>query len=158
MASNNKLNSDTISDITAREKQITGQDDPVKGGPTAQAQKHANQTVNPDAVSDITQGERKITGAEAPLQGGPAAMAQSMATQQAQAAGNSDGAHASGKLDSKTISHITAAEKELTGHDRPVKGGPTAQAQKHAKEPITSEALHDITEGEKKSELAKSRQ
>lgn len=52
-------------------------------------------------------------------------------------------------------------------------GGPTAQAQSHAKEPITSEALHDITEGEKKvtggdrvkggptsaaqSELAKSR-
>lgn len=63
MATNNKLNSDPISDITAREKQITGQDDPVKGGPTAQVQKHANQAVNPDAVSDITQGERKITGA-----------------------------------------------------------------------------------------------
>ena len=80
MASN-KLNSDTISDITAREKMITGQDDPVKGGPTAQAQKHAKETVNPDAVSDITQGERKITGAEGPIQGGPAAVAQSMATQ-----------------------------------------------------------------------------
>jgi hypothetical protein len=53
-------------------------------------------------------------------------------------------------LDLNTISKITAAERELTGKDGPVKGGPTAQAQKHAGEPITSEALHDITEGEKK--------
>ena len=52
-------------------------------------------------------------------------------------------------MDSATISKITAAEKELTGKDGPVKGGQTAQAQKHAGESITSEALHDITEGEK---------
>jgi hypothetical protein len=79
----------------------------------------------------------------------------------------------SGKLDSSTISAITAAERELTGKAQPVKGGPTAQAQKHAGESITSEALSDITAGEKKvagdrvqggptataqSELAKSRQ
>lgn len=38
----------------------------------------------------------------------------------------------------------------MTGEHQPTKGGPTAQAQKHAGEPITSEALHDITEGEKK--------
>lgn len=59
------------------------------------------------------------------------------------------------------------------GTDAPVKGGPTAQAQKHAGETISSQTLHDITEGEKKiagdrvkggptataqSELAKSRQ
>ena len=82
-------------------------------------------------------------------------------------------APSSGILDSSTISKITAAEKELTGKDSPVKGGPTAQAQKRAGEPITSEALHDITEGEKniagervgggptstaQSELGKSRQ
>lgn len=32
----------------------------------------------------------------------------------------------------------------------PVEGGPTAQAQRHAGEPIGSGNLHDITEGEKK--------
>lgn len=31
----------------------------------------------------------------------------------------------------------------------PLPGGPTAQAQKHAGEPINSQTLHDITEGEK---------
>lgn len=84
---------------------------------------------------------------------------------------NTPQAH-TGTLDGQTISEITAAEKELTGQSRPVKGGPTAQAQKHAGEPINAETLHDITEGEKKvagdrvkggptataqSELAKSR-
>lgn len=54
-----------------------------------------------------------------------------------------------GKLDSESISRINQAEKELTGQPRPVKGGPTAQAQKHAGEPINSQNLHDITEGEK---------
>lgn len=56
----------------------------------------------------------------------------------------------SGVLDASTISAITDAEKKLTGSDEPVKGGPTAQAQKHANEPINSQNLHDITEGEKK--------
>jgi hypothetical protein len=66
-----------------------------------------------------------------------------------------------------------AAEKEITGADKPVKGGPTSQAQKHSGEHINSQNLHDITEGEKiitggerikggptstaQSELAKSR-
>ena len=64
--------------------------------------------------------------------------------------GNSAAEQSSGKLDSSTISKITAAEKDITGSDQPVRGGPTAQAQKHANEPINSENLHDITEGEKK--------
>lgn len=55
-----------------------------------------------------------------------------------------------GTLDSSTISKITDAEKKITGQDEPIKGGPTAQAQSRSGEPITSEALHDITEGEKK--------
>lgn len=79
-----------------------------------------------------------------------------------------------GKLDSDTISKITAAEKDITGADGPAKGGPTAKAQSHAGESIDSRNLHDITEGEKKvtggervkggptstaqSELAKSQQ
>lgn len=78
-----------------------------------------------------------------------------------------------GTLDGQTISEINAAEKDLTGQSAPAKGGPTAQAQKHAGEPINAQTLHDITEGEKKvagdrvkggptataqSELAKSRQ
>ena len=50
----------------------------------------------------------------------------------------------------KTISKITAKKKELTGQDDPARRGPTAKAQQHAGEPITSQALHDITDGEKK--------
>ena len=53
-------------------------------------------------------------------------------------------------LDSATISKITDAEKKITGTDEQAKGGPTAQAQKHAGEPISSEALSDMTAGEKK--------
>jgi hypothetical protein len=76
-------------------------------------------------------------------------------------------------LDSSTISKIIDAEKKITGNEKPAPDGPTARAQRHAGEPITSQALHDITEGEKKvsggervkggptstaqSELAKSR-
>lgn len=78
-----------------------------------------------------------------------------------------------GTLDGTVISEINAAEKDLTGQSAPVKGGPTAQAQKHAGEPINASNLHDITEGEKQvagervkggptataqSELAKARQ
>lgn len=55
-----------------------------------------------------------------------------------------------GKLDSETIARITKAERDLTGQPTPVQGGPTAQAQRHAGEPIGSANLHDITEGEKR--------
>ena len=124
------------------------------------------------------------------MQGGPAALAQSMATngtsvspqdsmlvflanvvQQSNTSAQND-TH-TGTLDSSTISKITDAEKKITGQDEPIKSGPTAKAQSHSGEPITSQALHDITEGEKKvtggervsggptataqSELAKSR-
>jgi hypothetical protein len=71
------LNSSTISNITEKEKELTGSERPVKGGPTAQAQKHAGETISSSAVSDIAQGERKITGEPTPVQGGPAATAQS---------------------------------------------------------------------------------
>jgi hypothetical protein len=71
------LNSSTISQITEQEKQLTGSDQPVKGGPTAQAQKHAGETISSSAVSDITKGEQKITGESSPRPGGPAATAQS---------------------------------------------------------------------------------
>ena len=55
-----------------------------------------------------------------------------------------------GKLDSSTISSINEAESEITGTREPVAGGPTAQAQRHANEPLNSQNLHDITTGEKK--------
>ena len=173
------LNADTISKITEKEKEITKSENPVKGGPTAQAQKHVGESIT-DNVGNIAQGEKKITGQDSQVQGGPAAAAQSMATNAAtngtstsSTAPTGQSAAGTGKLDSQTLSNITAAEKSITGEDRAVKGGPTAQAQKHANESITSEALHDITEGEKKitggdrvkggptstaqSELAKSR-
>lgn len=169
---NRTVESETISDITQREKVLTGQDDPVKGGPTAQAQRHVHDKISSGSVvSDIAKGEEAITQNGAPVAGGPAAEAQSLAAQARNEARNNP-QKPTGKLDGQTISEINAAESELTGQDAPVKGGPTAQAQKHANEPINADALHDITEGEKKvagdrvkggptataqSELAKSR-
>lgn len=207
------LDSQTISEITQKESEITHQSEPVRGGPTAQAQKHANEAIsNPNVVSDIVKGETKITQNEAPKAGGPGAKVMSEAAQ----AGNEVGVQYppkpspiitelcneagkaqadihhrhyhqtratrsavrgqethTGTLDSETISRITRAETELTGRAEPAGGGPTAQAQRHAGEPIGSANLHDITEGEKKvtggervrggptataqSELAKSR-
>ncbi|KAI8966420.1 hypothetical protein F5Y11DRAFT_365237 [Daldinia sp. FL1419] len=144
VANSRTLNSQSISEITAKEKELTGQDRPIAGGPAAQAQKHANEPLSSDVVSDVAQGEKKVTGRDAPVSGGPAALAQSIASSTA----NPVPQH-TGKLDSQTISAINNAEKELTGQDEPVRGGPTAQAQSHANEPINSQNLHDITEGEK---------
>lgn len=73
---NGRLDSDTISKITEKEKHITGKDGPVTGGPTAQAQKHANQPITSEALHDITEGEKKITGGER-VKGGPTSAAQS---------------------------------------------------------------------------------
>jgi hypothetical protein len=53
------------------------------------------------------------------------------------------------KVDASFISQITAAEKQLTGSDEPVKGGPTAMAQKHVGQNLTAHVVHDITAGEK---------
>jgi hypothetical protein len=180
-----KVDSNFISQITAAEKTITKTDEPTKGGPTAAAQSHVGQELTRDVVHDITMGERKITGQEGPVQGGPTSVAQSYLTGGSRSgnatsspstnsnSGNSSGQH-NGILDSATLSKITEKEKELTGQEQAVKGGPTARAQQHANEPITSQVLHDITEGEKKvtggervkggptsaaqSELGKSRQ
>lgn len=74
-----KVDSVTMSKITEKEKEITCQDGPVKGGPTAQAQKHANQDLDAQVISDITKGEQKITGGER-VQGGPTSTAQSILT------------------------------------------------------------------------------
>lgn len=75
MAAN--LNSENISRITDAEKQLTGQDEPVKGGPTAQAQSHAGESINSQTLHDITEGEKKVTGGER-VAGGPTATAQSI--------------------------------------------------------------------------------
>ncbi|CAN8097524.1 unnamed protein product [Discula destructiva] len=142
------VDSQTISRIAHKESQLTGQTEPVKGGPTAQAQKHVHEPLSPNVVSDITKGEQRITNQSGPVADRPAAFATSKATPEAAGNGGGTGAH-TGILDSETISRITRAENELTGQAEPVKGGPTAQAQKHAGEPIGSQNLHDITEGEK---------
>ncbi|KAF2875403.1 hypothetical protein BDV95DRAFT_626007 [Massariosphaeria phaeospora] len=175
------VDSGFLSRITAAEKNITHQDEPVEGGPTAQAQSHVGSQLNSQVIHDITMGERKITGSDLPAKRGPTAVAQHLFTQASgtgggnnsqQRSGNHSQQH-SGVLDSETISKITENEAQITGQVDPVRGGPTAKAQQHAGEPITSQALHDITEGEKKvtggervkggptsaaqSELAKSR-
>ena len=183
------VDSHFISQITAAEKKITNQTDPVQGGPTARAQAHVGQTLTAQIIHDITMGERSITGRDGPVQNGPTSIAQHFLTQSGSGIGgttadgnvsrgnnanaNANSGSASGVLDSETISKITEKEKKLTGSEDPAKGGPTARAQQHAGEPITSQALHDITEGEKvvtggervkggptaaaQSELAKSR-
>lgn len=155
-----KVDSSFISRITAAEKTITNTDEPAKGGPTAAAQSHVGQELTSTVIHDITMGERKLTGKDQPIQNGPTSIAQSILSAGGVSSASSSpstststsnsGANHNGILDSDTLSKITEKEKELTGQDGPVKGGPTAQAQKHVGEKITSEALHDITEGEKK--------
>lgn len=79
---NRTLESDVISEITQKEKNLTGQADPVKGGPTAQAQSHVHEKLSDGSVvSDIAKGEEAITHNGAPVPGGPAAAAQSHAAQ-----------------------------------------------------------------------------
>lgn len=146
------VDSSFLSRITAAEKELTKQDDPVKNGPTARAQSHVGHQLTAQVVHDITLGERSITGQDRPIQGGPASIAQSILTQDSGTT-NGDaggGAKPSEILDSDTISQITEKEKQITGQEDLVKGGPMARAQQHASENITSQALHDITEGEKK--------
>lgn len=155
--------------INQAEANLTQSADPVKGGPYAVAVKHFGQPLTSQILHDITMGERQITGKDTPVQSGPTAIAQHVLTTGTLPSSESH----TGQLDGATISKVTEKEKELTGQDDPVKGGPTAKAQQHAGEPINSQALHDITEGEKmvtggervkggptataQSELAKSR-
>lgn len=55
---------------------MTGSDQPVPGGPTAQAQKHVGENIGSDNLSDITAGEKSITDGER-VKGGPTSTAQS---------------------------------------------------------------------------------
>ncbi|EXJ68410.1 uncharacterized protein A1O5_08202 [Cladophialophora psammophila CBS 110553] len=146
------FNSETISRVTAAEKKITGAKMVVKGGPAAQAQSHVGETMNSQTLHDITEGEKKITSGER-IKGGPIASAQSILAHERNGTSASTSANEQnpiGTLGSDTISKITAAEKDITRSADPVRDGPTAQAQKHANEPINHDTLHDITEGEKK--------
>jgi hypothetical protein len=70
------LDSATLHKITEAEKKLTGEAQPVAGGPTAQAQSHANEPITSEALHDITEGEKKITGGER-VKGGPTSTAQS---------------------------------------------------------------------------------
>jgi len=158
------IDSDLLSQITAAEKTLTNKDGPITDGPTARVQKHVGQQLTSQIIHEITEAEKAITGSSGPTKGGPTAVAQGILTNEGGAGtkastssssstsnstSNASQQH-SGKLDSTTIHEITEAEKNITGQEQPVQGGPTAKAQQHANEPITSEALHDITEGEKK--------
>ena len=74
-----KAASATISQIAEKEKELTGSDQPVKGGPTAQIQKHSGENLSGNIISDITQGEKEITSGER-VKGGPTSTAQSILT------------------------------------------------------------------------------
>lgn len=76
------LDSSTISQVTDAEKNITGSDEPVKGGPTAEAQKHVGEELDSDNISDITAGEKKITGKDGPIKRGPTAAVQKEVTKE----------------------------------------------------------------------------
>ena len=99
-------------------------------------------------------GEQKIAGQDQLIRGGPTSVAQSILNAEGSSVGSGRESASCGVLDPKTISKITAKKKELTGQDDPARRGPTAKAQQHAGEPITSQALHDSTA---RSELAKNR-
>jgi hypothetical protein len=73
---NGILDSDTMSKITEKEKEITGEARPTRGGPTAKAQQHSGEPITSQALHDITEGEKKITGGER-VKGGPTSAAQS---------------------------------------------------------------------------------
>lgn len=70
------LDSSTLHKITEAEKEITRQERPVAGGPTAKAQQHAKEAITSEVLHDITEGEKKITGGER-VRGGPTSRAQS---------------------------------------------------------------------------------
>lgn len=70
------LDSSTISKITDAEKKLTGDDNPVPGGPTARAQQHAGEQINSQNLHNITEGEKKVTGGDR-VKGGPTSTAQS---------------------------------------------------------------------------------
>lgn len=76
------LDGPTISNITNKEKEITGDPRPVKGGPTAQAQKHVGEEITGSTVSAIVDGEKKVTGEGVPRAGRPTAYVQSLASGQ----------------------------------------------------------------------------
>ncbi|KAF2009275.1 hypothetical protein BU24DRAFT_474193 [Aaosphaeria arxii CBS 175.79] len=140
------VDSHFISQITAAEKLITKQDEPLKSGPTARAQSHAGGEVTSQVVHDITMGERTVTGLDSPAQGGSTSIAQQILAQAVGAtAGGTQSASRSGVLDSEAVSKITEKEKDIIGSSNPVKNGPTAKAERYVGEPINSRVLHDIT-------------
>jgi hypothetical protein len=180
---NQTVDAPLLSSITAAEKPLTSKSGPVPGGPTARAQSHANTPLTADVVRDVSAGERAVTGSETNVRGGPAAVAQAAFTKAQEGEGQGvgrkkgkgeQGQEHNGVLDSETMATITEREREITGSETPVRGGPTAAAQKHAGEKIGSGVLSEITKGEKKvtggervkggptsaaqSELAKSRE
>lgn len=72
------LDGPTISNIAKKEKEITGKPRPVKGGPTAQAQKHSGEPITGETVAAVADGEKKVTGGSGPRAGGPAAWVQGL--------------------------------------------------------------------------------
>lgn len=65
----------SISQITEKEKELTGSNKPVQGGPAAQAMKHAGEDLAEDVIKDIAKGEMEITGGRQ-VKGGPTTTAQ----------------------------------------------------------------------------------
>ncbi|KAK6542889.1 hypothetical protein TWF694_006828 [Orbilia ellipsospora] len=157
------LDSPTISKVTAKEKEITGLDGPVAGGPTARAQQHANEPIASRVLHDITEGEKVVTGRTRTMKGGPTAEVQSelaKAIRTGEVVPPSRGVQSPKRdpiLDPSNIAKIHAAEQKFT-EDLETLGvtpvgavvdGPTVAAQRHAGERIDGRVLHDITEGEK---------
>jgi hypothetical protein len=155
------IDSQLLSQITDAEKKITKKDGPVPRGPTARVQSNVHKELTAEIIREVTEAEKALTGSAGPNQGGPTSILQHiLTTDSLDTKSNSNGnvtgrlpngsGEHYGTLNSATMSKITAAEKQITGEDHAMNDGPTAKAQSHANEPITSQVLHEITEGEKK--------
>jgi hypothetical protein len=155
------IDSQLADQVAQAETKLKGSEGAAERGPSARLQPYLGKELTAEIIREVHEAEKELTKLDGgPTKGGPTSVLQQVLTtgsstkDAASRSANSSGADSSsghsGTLDSATLSKITAAEKKITGEDHAVKGGPTAKAQTHANEPITSEALHDITEGEKK--------
>ncbi|KAK6349459.1 hypothetical protein TWF696_005743 [Orbilia brochopaga] len=174
-----RIDSSTVSKITQAEKDLTGLDGPVAGGPTARAQQHVGEAITASVLHDITEGEKSVTmDGSGPVKGGPTAVAQSelaKAIKEGEITPPSRGGPPpdtpspislstvytptgeqttrptpGATLDPPTISRIHDAERKITGEFDAAPGGPTDAAKRHAGEKIDGAVLREVVEGEKR--------
>ncbi|KAJ6265025.1 hypothetical protein Dda_1180 [Drechslerella dactyloides] len=173
-----RVDSSAVSKITQAEKDITGLDGPVAGGPTARAQQHAGEAITAGVLHDITEGEKLVMmDGTGPVKDGPTAVAQSelakairegeivppsrggpppdspspisLSTTYTMTGEHTVRPNTTATIDPPTISRIHDAERKITGEFDTAPGGPTEAAKRHAGERIDRTVVRDVVEGEK---------